>query len=258
MTTSLSMPSESNDDAWVIPPASAGDIRLFCMPPAGAGASSYRKWPTALPRHVGVHRVQPPGREGRLRETRCSQISQYVDVLCRLIGRDLTRPYALFGHSMGALVAFEVAHAMRERTGVEPKHLFVSAYRSPDSPKPAPIHDLPDTLFIEQLRLRYDGVPNEVLRHPEILELMLPIVRADLKILHDYEYRARPPLTCPVTAFGGRSDPWVSEEQLASWRPVTSNGFELHMFNGGHFYLDAELTNVAGIIARTLGSADNT
>jgi surfactin synthase thioesterase subunit len=241
------------DHAWLLsPPDQAGEIRLYCLPPAGGGAATYRTWPESLPVGIAVYRVQPPGRETRFREPFCTNLEQYIRVLVGLIEEQPEVPFALFGHSMGALLAYEAAHRLREETGREPSHLFVSAFASPASGLPPPIHRLPDDQFIEQLRTRYGAIRDEILEHPEILELMLPIVRADLALLSTYRYRERPLLDCPVTAVGGTRDPWVTERGLGEWRGMTRGAFALHMLPGGHFYIDSAAGRVAGIVAASL------
>jgi surfactin synthase thioesterase subunit len=153
---------------------------------------------------------------------------------------------------MGALLAFEAAHRLREETGEEPCHLFISAFASPAAELPPPIHELPDDRFIDELRNRYGAIRDEVLKHPEILALMLPIVRADLGLLSAYRYRERPALTCPITAIGGTEDSWVSEQSLAEWRDMTSGAFALHRLPGGHFYIDSAARRVVDIVGASL------
>ncbi|MCK8516791.1 alpha/beta fold hydrolase [Methylonatrum kenyense] len=239
-------------DSWVFASSEGADIDLYCLPPAGAGAATYRTWPEVLPRHIGVHRIQPPGRENRYREPCCENITDYVAAVCGLIERTPDRPFALFGHSMGAMIAYEVAIRLRQRTGRQPEHLFVSAFISPRTPRPEPIHELPDEEFLRQLRIRYDGIPEELLQYPEVLELMLPIVRADLALISTYDYRPNAPLTCPITVLGGRSDPWINEDQLEDWQHVTTVPLSRHLLPGGHFYLNSASSEVLRIIDQTL------
>lgn len=242
------------DVAWVLAqePRPPEGVRLFCLPPAGGGAANYRKWAAALPAEVDIHRIQPPGRETRFREPFCKRPEDYVSTVARLVAAEPDRPYALFGHSMGALLAYEVAHQVRDQIGREPHHIFASAFRSPREERPPSIHQLPDPEFITQLRDRFGGVPDEVLKYPEVLEIMLPIVRADLALLSAYEYTARKPLRCPISAVGGRADPWVHEQDLRRWSALTTGPFAVHMVDGGHFYLDSALHELVGIVTRAL------
>ena len=251
-TPSEDSPFGNDLDGWVFASRNRADIALYCLPPAGGGAATYRKWPEGLPENIGVHRIQPPGRENRYREPFCHRIPDYVAAVCGLIERTPEQPFALFGHSMGAMMAYEVAVRMRRRTGRQPEHLFVSAFISPRAPRPEPIHELPDEEFVRQLRIRYDGIPEEILQYPEVLELMLPIVRADLALISAYEYRPCDPLTCPLTVIGGRSDPWISKDQLRDWRHMSTGPFSEHMLPGGHFYLDSASNDVLRIVAQAL------
>lgn len=246
-------PARTQADPWLLAPDASGDIELYCLPPAGHGASAYRKWPAELAPAIGVYRVQPPGRENRFREPCAPRLDDYVAALTARIGRS-RGPFALFGHSMGAILAYEVAQAVRADTGTEPMHLFVSAYRSPQAPRAESIHDLPDAEFVERLRQRFDGIPEAVLENQDVLDLMLPIVRSDLALLSTYEYRERPRLQCPVTAIGGEADPWVDEAQLGEWQRTTDGPFALHVVPGGHFYLDSAFTQVVGIVRRALAA----
>jgi medium-chain acyl-[acyl-carrier-protein] hydrolase len=164
-------------------------------------------------------------------------MDEYVDRLLPELAPLLDRPFALFGHSMGSLVAFQVARQLRRDFDRLPAHLMVSAFRSPQAPPMKRIHELADGDFIRELRETYDGIPDQLLGEPEVLSLMLPIVRADLTVASSHEYVAEPPLGCPVTAFGGLDDRWVDEQQLAEWCVQTSAGFRLRLLPGNHYYL---------------------
>jgi medium-chain acyl-[acyl-carrier-protein] hydrolase len=240
-------------DPWLLAPDRTAETDLYCLPPAGSGAATYRKWPAALHPAIGVYRVQPPGREGRFRERFCANLGDYVRTVASLV-ESSDRPFMLFGHSMGAILAYEVAQTVRERTGKEPLHLFASAYRSPAAPRAEPIHHLPDAEFVQRLRRRFDGIPDAVLNNQEVLDLMLPIVRSDLALLSTYQYRDRPRLLCPITAIGGAADPWVNEAQLREWQRMTDGAFLLHSLPGGHFYLDSAFDDVVAIVKGARGA----
>jgi surfactin synthase thioesterase subunit len=244
----------SGADAWLaapLPQYAAGQ-RLYCLPPAGRGAATYRKWPSLLPPELSVFRIQPPGRETRFREPCCADLNEYLWTLFELIERAPGEPFALFGHSLGALLAFELVHLLRERTGKEPEHLFVSAFRSPRAELPLLTRALPDARSLMELLQLYGAVDGGILQHPEIVELMLPAVTADLGLLASYHYRERPPLACPITVLGGRADRWVSLHDLWAWQPMTGGDFAVHVLPGGHFYIESALSMVIDIVRRSL------
>jgi medium-chain acyl-[acyl-carrier-protein] hydrolase len=160
-----------------------------------------------------------------------------VHVLGDVIQPHLMRPFAFFGHSMGALIGFELTRYLRCQGALLPMQLFVSAHRAPHLPDPKPpIYDLPDAQFLEELRL-LNGMPGEVLENAELMELMLPLLRADFAIAETYAYTDDAPLSCPISAFGGLEDDEVSQEETAAWRKQTLNAFTLRMLPGDHFFL---------------------
>ncbi|PYS90392.1 MAG: putative thioesterase [Acidobacteria bacterium] len=212
-------------------------LRLFCFPYAGGGAATYHAWPGELPTEVEVCAVQLPGRASRSRESPYDRLKQLVEALAPAVLPYLDRPYAFFGHSMGALIAFELTRRLRREADTSPAHLFVSGRRAPQLPRTnPPIHDLPEAEFVQALR-RLNGTPDEVLAHPELMELMLPLLRADFAAVGTYEYTPEPALACPITAYGGLQDHEVSRAQLEAWRTQTTGGFTLRMLPGDHFYL---------------------
>ena len=195
---------------WLVrmKPRPAARLRLLCVPYAGVGPSAYRRWSDALPSDIEVGAVHLPGREGRLREPALTGLEPLIDVTAEGLKPFLDRPFALFGHSMGALVAFELARRFRAEGWGEPTHLFVSGRRAPQVPPRHPdIAHLPDAEFVEEIRRRYNGIPDEVLRHPDLLALLLPGLRADLTLIEAYVHR--PGRAAPVPGLGlrGRCGP---------------------------------------------------
>lgn len=181
--------------------------------------------------------VNLPGRGKRLREPPITRLSTLVHEIAAAIQPELNKPFAFFGHSMGALIAFELAHHLRTQGQTIPAHLIVSGRHAPHLPKSnPPTHDLPDKEFMEELR-RLNGTPKEALEHPELMQLMLPILRADFAICETYVYDAKPALDCHTAAFGGLDDNNVSREEIAGWREHTNTFFTMLMFPGDHFYL---------------------
>jgi medium-chain acyl-[acyl-carrier-protein] hydrolase len=149
-------------------------------------------------------------------------------------------PFAFFGHSMGALVAFELARELRRRAWPGPMRLAVSGHQAPHRPDPdPPVAHLPDAEFIEEMRTRYDGIPDEVLAEQELLKLVLPALRADVLVIESYVYASEPPLDCPLSCFGGEEDRQVRREDFEAWREQTRGPFRLRTFPGGHFFVDS-------------------
>jgi medium-chain acyl-[acyl-carrier-protein] hydrolase len=170
-----------------------------------------------------------------------TQLSPLVEALAQALVPLLDKPFAFFGHSLGALVSFELARRIRRQYGVHPVRLFVSAGRAPQIPhRTRPIHTLPDKDLLVELR-RLNGMPSELLDHEELMEIMLPVLRADFAVYETYVYLTEPPLDCPISAFGGLQDLRVKDSDLEAWRAQTSASFSLRMFPGDHFFLKQPL-----------------
>jgi surfactin synthase thioesterase subunit len=229
-------------------------VRLFCLPHAGGGASVFRSWNELLPPSIEACPVQLPGRENRIGDTPYRQLRPLVEALATALEPYLELRCALFGHSMGATIAFELAHRLKRR-GREPVALIVSARRAPHLPAgEPPIHQLPDAEFREALR-DLAGTPDSVLENGELMELLLPLLRADFEINDSYEPSANAPLTCPIVVFGGEDDAAVSRSQLEAWRELTSGPFRLSMLPGGHFIvMDSRDTLLTAIAEELTGS----
>jgi medium-chain acyl-[acyl-carrier-protein] hydrolase len=225
-------------------------FRLFCFPFAGGAASAFREWRFAQGADLEVVAVELPGRQKRLDEPLLRQASLLVkDVLDEL---PVDRPYAMFGHSMGALLIFELARALAN-TNARPAHLFVSAYRAPHLPQRTRLkHLLPEDELVEEVK-RMEGTPQELIEHPEALEIILNLVRADFAVVEGYSYTEAAPLTCPITAFGGTQDDDVSEQELEQWELHTTGRFRLQMMAGNHFYLYGAREQILSSIRADLG-----
>ena len=215
--------------------------RLFCFPYAGAGAAVYRQWGAKLPDYLEVCAVQLPGRGQRLREAPLTRMPAIVDALVDALSPHFDLPFAFFGHSMGAVVAYELARALAGRGERVPFHLFLSGRRPPRIPDPdGTLHTLDVAAFILEIDRRYGGIPAEVLREPEVLALLLPCLRADIAALETHRPLARPPLDMPISVYGGSEDRRTTTEHLDAWRTETTGGFRTKTFPGGHFYLEAQ------------------
>jgi medium-chain acyl-[acyl-carrier-protein] hydrolase len=212
-------------------------VRLLCLPYAGAGPSLFHHCQRHLPPDVQLRPVAYPGREARFRDPPAREMRTLVEAVAVALAPDLSLPFAVFGHSMGALVGFELARLLRARGLPAPVHLFVSGCAAPQVfAVESQVHDLPEAELILELR-RLSGTPDAVLHDPELMQLLLPALRADFRVCATYEYREQPPLALPVTAFGGEGDPEVSPADLRGWASQTTGRFGLRMFEGGHFFL---------------------
>jgi medium-chain acyl-[acyl-carrier-protein] hydrolase len=195
-------------------------------------------WPNVLPADVEACPIQLPGRGPRLMERPFTDLSSLIEVLAQALSSLLDKPFAIFGHSLGALVGFELARQLRKQYGVSPAHLFVSAGCAPQIPRRgSPIHTWPAKEFLEEVR-HLNGIPKEVLEHEELMEIVIPLLRADFALYETYVYSAEPPLNCPISAFGGLQDSKVTRSDLEAWRNQTTGAFSLRMLLGDHFFLN--------------------
>lgn len=236
------------------PTTQALPVRLICLPYAGGGASLYRQWPAALP-GVDVVGVQLPGREERILEPAITSIAELVSAVADVVSDSLDRPYALFGHSMGARIAFELTRELRRRGEPTPALLFVSACKAPHIPRvpTPPISTLPDRLFARLLQ-GMNGTPPEILDDPEFMRTVLPTLRADFAVVDTYEYLDEPALGTPIRAFGGTQDGEVREDDLLAWQSHTTADFTVRMLRGGHFVVRTAAREMTRAIAADLSA----
>lgn len=236
---------------WLICPKPRPDapIRLICFSYAGGGASAFKDWGNALPEHIELCAVQLPGREERLNEPLISDMSILVHALTQEIIAATDRPFAFFGHSMGAIVAYEVACQLRVLGAQQPEHLFLSARASPQlQDHSVPLRALNNDQFIEQLHQSYGAVPDAIRSNAELQKVFLPILRADVEMLETHQDVGAEPLDVPITALGGASDLAISSAMLAGWQDRTRAGFAQHIFPGEHFYIHDERDAVVAAI----------
>lgn len=226
--------------------------RLLCVPYAGGGAGTFRGWAALLPAHVEAFAVQLPGREERLREaayeTWPAMMAALIDSLERL--PDL--PSAIFGHSLGAVMALEIGRWMQVRRPGQLRHLFVSGRPWPGGGEHlrGDLAALPDAQLLDALEQQY-GSPPVALSHPDIQPLVLPTLRADLRLLASYRYQPVAPLACPLTVFAGAGDPATPAASLAEWRCETSGPFAIQVMEGQHFFLEERCAQlVADVVSR--------
>ena len=244
----------STASQWVVRAKANAEarLRLFCFPHAGGSAFTFRNWSDFLPKRVEICAVQLPGRGSRIHEPPLTKISALVPILARAIIGYEDIPMVFFGHSMGAIIAFELARYLRKARNVNLVHLFVSGRRAPQIPLDEPMtHNLPEPEFLETLRT-LNGTPKEVFENPELLELMIPVLRADFAVCQTYDYAHEPPLDCPITAFGGLRDSEVTREQLEAWRRQTAASFSLRMLPGDHFFINSAQPLLLELMSRDL------
>jgi medium-chain acyl-[acyl-carrier-protein] hydrolase len=215
-------------------------VRLFCLPSAGAGAIVYRHWADFLPAFIELCPVQLPGRGTRSCEPPIVSMNLLVDVLNKEIAAYCNKPFAFFGHSMGAVISFEVVHKLRSAGCREPVHLFLSGRQAPQIPRRGELtFNLSEADFVARLR-RLKGMQESVFESRELLDFLLPLLRADFELVETYEYIPKPKLTCPITVFGGLSDQEVNAHDLQAWHNQSCGPFQMHMFAGDHFFLHYE------------------
>jgi medium-chain acyl-[acyl-carrier-protein] hydrolase len=223
--------------------------RLICFPYAGRGAGVYARWGRELGPDVEVCAIQLPGRENRWRETPHRNAAAAVAEIVRALEGELTLPYAIFGHSMGAILAFETVRALRRHAVRLPEILFMSGRQAPHLPLRGPaIHDLAEEEFLKCLQDQFQGLPMEVLADRELRAAVLPALRADVTLLEHYRYFPEEPFDCPVIALGGRQDSQVGREGLEAWAMVTRKAFYVRLFEGGHFYFSKTPAHVLSVI----------
>jgi len=226
-------------NSWVRPlkPNPDPKLRLFCFPYAGGGASLFRLWHKYLPATIEVCPIQLPGRESRVRERPYTDLIKMVEDLYKVLLPSLDIPFVFFGHSLGALIAFEFSRMIRKRDGILPGHLIVAACSAPHSPdQHQPVHHLPRREFIRSLK-QMEGTPDEVFEDPGLLDFFLPLLRADFTVYETYFYYRDAPLDCPISAYGGLGDGDVTEDSLQQWGDQTDNNFKKRMFPGNHYFI---------------------
>jgi medium-chain acyl-[acyl-carrier-protein] hydrolase len=209
-----------------------------CFHHAGGSPSSFRPWLGHLPAHVELLAARLPGREARLRETPLTRVAEIVEPLAEALAPLIadTR-FVLFGHSLGALLAFELAHELRRRGLPRPSALLVSGRNAPGFGRSLSLHQLGNRELIDEVQRIYGGIPQAILDEPELLALTLPVLRADLTVNETHELVEREPLDCLVRGYSGIDDPRVGKVGLEAWGEHTSGEFEWEQCEGDHFYL---------------------
>jgi pyochelin biosynthesis protein PchC len=243
-----------------VPSPARTRVRLLCFPYAGGTASYYYAMAEALPKDIELLAIQYPGRQDRFREKCIGDLRVLASrAASEIRDRIHETPFALFGHSMGSVVAFEVA-CLLEDTGYRAENLFASGRYAPSfapSENHDPFHEMSDhslfTALLQDSRSR-SKILRELLQHEDYVKLILPSIRADYQAIETYEYAPRPPLSCPISVLIGEDDPHVAGQTARTWAEHTAVDCNVHIFPGDHFYLDdqAVLTDVAKLIAETI------
>ena len=250
-------PVSSNTNTWFVCNQAnpSAETRLFLFPYAGGGPALFSKWFAELPNLIERWAVHYPGRGSRHHEPPIKNIFLLAGALSRAIQPFLDQPFVFFGHSLGALVAYELALHLRRHGLPQPNILFVSACGAPHLRDPHPfMHLLPDAEFLEALE-KLNGVPSEFLHLPDVMELLLPALRADLEAIESYHYGPNEqPLSCPIVAFGGLDDPRVSSERLEGWASHTDSSFKSQYFPGDHFFVNTAKEAIIESLAREINA----
>lgn len=243
------------DERWFLfgagEPRLDARVRLFCFHYAGSGGSIFRHWRASLPDEVELVAVQLPGRENRLNEPLLHSMEHVAPPIVDALVPLLDKPFAFFGHSTGALIAFEIARVLRQRGLPQPQLLIASAQNAPKV-KPETIrHQLSDPEFIEVLR-GCNGTPDAILQSPALLELLLPRIRADGALFETYRYERQAPLDFRIAVFHGADDKLVDSDGLAGWEQETQHSFCRYRFPGDHFFIHEEEASVLKCVNREL------
>ena len=226
-------------------------LRVFCLPYAGAGSAAYRDWSKLLPADIEVATVQLPGREWRIQEAPLNNMRDLAADVQAGITPWLDKPYALLGTSMGGTLAFELARGLREAGQPVPACLMILAVGAPHMPEEKLFHNLPDEELLVEIK-DFGVLSDEVCQHPELLELLLPILRADCRAHETYEFQAGEPFDFPIWVFGGYGDELVTPERLEGWQQHTSGPCRVHMLQGGHLFIDEMPDMLVQSMARRL------
>ncbi|MGG1616285.1 thioesterase II family protein [Paenibacillus sp. NRS-1782] len=246
--------------SWFVKTAAhpAEKLQLFCFPYAGGGASIFSSWKSRLAPDITVLPVQLPGRESRSTEAPMDTIQDIVQSLLPAMAPYVHKPFAFFGHSMGALIAFEAARQLYSKTGKLPVHIIASGKSAPHRPySKKQLHDLADQPFTEELRLM-QGTPEEVLQNADLMQIIMPRLRADFKVCETYVYQQGGPLACPMTILGGMKDHEVSTDSLHAWQQHTTSPIDVRMFEGNHFFIHEQEQEVISTVVNILSASSAT
>jgi len=230
-------------------------VRLICLPHAGGGTASYHRWRPLMPANVDLLPLALPGHDGRLNQPLATDLKVLARDLTEELGRfALDRPFVVMGHSMGALLAHEIARALRRAEHAMPRLLVLTGCRPPHTiVVQEPIHTLPDAEFISLLQERYGGMPPAIRDNAELQAILVPALRADFQMIETYSCDDEPPLDVPMLVLGGAEDPAVSASHLMEWRQYTTRECSVRLLPGGHFFV---FSSGAGSPTTTVGRVE--
>ncbi|WP_248958351.1 thioesterase II family protein [Sphaerisporangium perillae] len=228
----------------------AAPVRLYCLPYAGGGTRMFDSWADALGPGVEVCPVVLPGREDRIGEEPVARLEELLPMLIDGLAPTMTKPFALYGHSMGGLIAFELALRLCEKGNDLPLHVYLSGCGPAPIPEGRRHHLLPDEDFIEELR-RMNGTPPEFFEDRDLVDLLLPTIRADFELSETSAAREGALLPVPITAFAGEQDPSAPADQVREWRAHAGAGFDFHTYRGDHFFVH-DCPEMLGVVRETL------
>jgi pyochelin biosynthetic protein PchC len=245
--------SREESGVWIrrFHPARRSALRLACFPHAGGSASFYYPVSESLAPSIEVLAVQYPGRQDRRNDACIEDLGELADQVFAALRHWLDRPVALFGHSMGAVLAFEVARRLEADAGVVPVRLFASGRRAPSRRRDETVHSQDDDGIVAELQM-LSGTDVRVLGDEDLLRMVLPAIRADYRAIESYRYQPGPDVTCPITALVGNDDPRVAIDEARAWREHTTGTFDLQIYSGGHFFLGANQDDVINAISADL------
>jgi medium-chain acyl-[acyl-carrier-protein] hydrolase len=246
--------ADVRSDKWLLIPQRKpqASLKLFCFPFAGGNGSVFMPWAARLPADVELNAVQLPGRGARISETPINNIQQMARACADALAPLLDRPFVFFGHSMGAMLAFELTRELRRRGLPLPQQLLVSACRAPHFELGRePLHALPKPQFLDAIA-NLKGTPEAAISNRELMDLLEPVLRADFTAAESWTYKSEAPLPMPIAVFGGDQDHWVARPALSAWREHTSSGFWQQSFAGDHFYILQQTTALVQQITQLL------
>lgn len=241
---------------WIASTRPDAGLRLFCLPYAGGGSVEFHAWRRQMPQTIDICPVLLPGRERRLREPAIGYMQPLVEALAEALDPALEQgPFALFGHSMGSWIAFELTRQLRRNGQSMPVHLFASARRAPHLPGQGQAWSkLPDPEFIRAIQDRYRSIPQQLFDDPRLLSLFLPALRADFTLVDSYQHSDEAPLDMPIDVYRGDGDDFVSQQECHAWQQHSNAGVSLETFPGDHFFLRDSRELLVAAIARRLDS----
>ena len=248
------MTTKTTFTSWITcpKPNPQAKLRLFCFAYAGASASVFRTWADDLPATIELCPIEIPGRGRQIKSPPYTKILPLVREIATNIIPCLDKPFAFFGYSMGALISFELIRLLRSEYNLYPLHLFIAARCAPQFPREnPPISKLPDADFLAAIS-QFNGTAKMVLENAELMQIFLPIIRADFTVLESYVYTSQPPLNCPISAFGGSEDPTVSYTALSAWEKQTVAPFSLKMIGGDHFFINTDKSTLVNSVIQSL------